>query len=569
MKKISYVLLLLILSISLNVKGATFTNTILNNNGGKDNIEKNQIPKVTESAPRIESYTDNGTTITGLQSAYSSTSTSYYITYAESYSFDSNTGLYTLNNPSVGQYSSIYSTLSNKYVTTLRLSPNNALNPSNYQNSEIVYKISSAIYNTTDSTGQINSSVSSKTYNYDMSDKKMIAMPDNYGTSYIFRGAVDNNWVKLGQYSTDYYQIYKYDETNDVTETLYDSTCIASDTIDCEKIASAGDDIYWKIIRINGDNSIRLVYSGTVPPTKETSIYDVTNYRNIGDDSYNINSDNKAYLGYMYTLNNDHGYTTDSYIKTIIDSWYKNYFKDNSNYLADNGFCNNRTINNNVSESNTYYNITDRMPSYSFYTSNVASLMCQNKNDLFTTKDTNKGNGALTYPVGILNADEILLAGSKFYENSISFSPVIPVGPTMPMMRNNGNFLKNYLYNYSTESKSLETILTMTPEYYSTNNDNGYILINVNGNLTGVSISIGGSIKPVINLSSSLYATGSGTWDDPYIPTFDNPNPDKVEEVIENPKTGITLTSIIILLLITSILVPVTFILKKEKIKKV
>ena len=51
---------------------------------------------------------------------------------------------------------------------------------------------------------------------------------DDYGTSYYFRGAVDNNYIKWG--------------TN-----------------------SSGQDLYWRIIRINGDGSIRMIYQGTAP----------------------------------------------------------------------------------------------------------------------------------------------------------------------------------------------------------------------------------------------------------------------------------------------------------------
>lgn len=59
MKKISYVLLLLILSISLNVKGATFTETILNDNGGKDVISKKGSVDITQQSPIVNSYKES------------------------------------------------------------------------------------------------------------------------------------------------------------------------------------------------------------------------------------------------------------------------------------------------------------------------------------------------------------------------------------------------------------------------------------------------------------------------------------------------------------------------------
>ena len=40
------------------------------------------------------------------------------------------------------------------------------------------------------------------------------------------------------------------------------------------------------------------------------------------------------------------------------------------------------------------------------------SVTCINKNDAFTVNDTTNGNGALNYPVGLLTADELTMAGS-------------------------------------------------------------------------------------------------------------------------------------------------------------
>ena len=57
---------------------------------------------------------------------------------------------------------------------------------------------------------------------------------------------------------------------------------------------------------------------------------------------------------------------------------------------------------------------------YSFLTENTTpTLVCQNANDKFTVS-SNKGNGALTYPVGMITADEIIYAGAdgNFSTNS-------------------------------------------------------------------------------------------------------------------------------------------------------
>ena len=91
------------------------------------------------------------------------------------------------------------------------------------------------------------------------------AAEDDLGTSYYFRGAVDNNWVKFGKDST-------------------------------------GTDMYWRIIRINGDGSIRMIYTGTTAPTESTkvAITGEGTYIGIGDFNDNYSDNGSKYVGYMY-----------------------------------------------------------------------------------------------------------------------------------------------------------------------------------------------------------------------------------------------------------------------------
>ena len=104
--------------------------------------------------------------------------------------------------------------------------------------------------------------------------------------SYYFRGAVDNNWVKFGKDST-------------------------------------GKDIYWRIIRINGDGSIRMIYTGTTAPTESTKVVMTGAGTQIGTSRFYSSYNNPSYVGYMFTEGQQHGNSTDSTIKTAIDNWYK------------------------------------------------------------------------------------------------------------------------------------------------------------------------------------------------------------------------------------------------------
>ena len=76
---------------------------------------------------------------------------------------------------------------------------------------------------------------------------------------------------------------------------------------------------YWRIIRVNEDGSIRMIYNGTSTSTTGSGTQLQTSAFSINSSTYN----NNAYVGYMYTLNNVHGTGTDSGIKKIVDNFYR------------------------------------------------------------------------------------------------------------------------------------------------------------------------------------------------------------------------------------------------------
>ena len=105
--------------------------------------------------------------------------------------------------------------------------------------------------------------------------------------------------------------------------------------------------------------------------------------------------------------------TTDSTIKTAIDTWYAANMTSYTNKLEDTPYCNDRTIYqlngwSPTGSTNSYLYLSPYQRAYSTY---IPSLTC-NTNDAFTVNASN-GNGKLTYPVGLLTADEIMLAGGR------------------------------------------------------------------------------------------------------------------------------------------------------------
>ena len=258
------------------------------------------------------------------------------------------------------------------------------------------------------------------------SDKGMYKAQDDLGTSYYFRGAVDNNWVKYGKYTKDMYN-------------CNNGTISATDTGNsCTKIASSGDDIYWRLIRINGDGSIRMIYSGVTPPTESTKVIKTAD-TSLGKSPFNAKYDSAEYdsaeyVGYMYTIGEQHGTSKSSDIKTYLEDWYANYTDLNKTgtKITDQIYCNDRTVStSDVAYSPTNYTTLTSWNSKGttyYYGTNgrvynnpvSPDYKCPVASDKFTTT-TAKGNGKLSYPVGLITADEITFAGLPARKTNNSF----------------------------------------------------------------------------------------------------------------------------------------------------
>ena len=273
---------------------------------------------------------------------------------------------------------------------------------------------------------------------------------DAYGDSYYYRGNVTNNYVKFA-------------------------------------------DKYWRIVRINGDGTVRVIYDGTSAHANGESSSD----RQIGTSAFNSISNDNAYVGYMYgatgasTYAAAHANTNDSTIKTYIDNWYKTNILGTANeqYLADNVFCNDRSL----AGNNTGTGAGTSTSYYRWYNgpwdsehNNKMLLTCPQQNDAFTVSDTTNGNGALTYPVGLLSADEIALAGGWNEENS-------------------GYYLYSGQVWWASSPFGFNGFGAFVRYVYSNGNANNNYLVDIDS-----------GVRPVFNLKADILAQGSGTASDPY-----------------------------------------------------
>ena len=307
----------------------------------------------------------------------------------------------------------------------------------------------------------------------------LFELSDDYGTSYYFRGNVTNNYVKFGGY-------------------------------------------YWRIVRINGDGSVRMIYAG------DASVIDglvnkaevlangyndsSTKYTQIGTSAFNSSSNDNAYVGYMYgtarsdNYNDTHANTNSSTIKTYLDTWYENNLKNTTyeSYIADTLFCNDRSLGSDEAieyytnnyggtygklgygTNRTLYGGDSRLiEEIELNKGNRASLKCNNKNDAFTVSDTVYGNGNLTYPVGLLTIDEVNIAGGAQGKN----------------------------YNYYLTTGNWYRTGSPRVYYYGVASVHA---VSLGGDLSSDGVGNAFGVRPVINLKSGSLTTGSGTASNPY-----------------------------------------------------
>ena len=107
---------------------------------------------------------------------------------------------------------------------------------------------------------------------------------------------------------------------------------------------------------------------------------------------------------------------TNSAIKTTIDNWYKNNLIAYTSKLADETFCNDRSI-----SSGTGYK-TDSTTLYGSYNRNAnrrtPSLKCAQANDKFKVSNA---SAKLDYPVALITADEMAMAGGVYNTSNTNF----------------------------------------------------------------------------------------------------------------------------------------------------
>ena len=327
------------------------------------------------------------------------------------------------------------------------------------------------------------------------SNAGMYSYTEGTGKTYYYRGAVDNNWVKYGKFKENQiiYRGFRDDTTNTdlwfdgeqvnyidyptlaecQTGVNYDSTY----NYKCKEViyAHKGDDMYWRIIRVDKDNKIKMIYAGSKAPSENTKVAITGANTNMGFTAYNNEYNHAEYVGFQYTVGSQRGTTTNSTIKTYLDNWYTKYFNENigTSRFIKTTFCNDRNT------SSTWASTGSRVD-YAPYTRLSAD----------TPTPTFECNTAdvVTNNFGLITADEVVLAGGKYNTDNSAF------------------YLNNNMAYWAG-----------SPRGFSAGSSDVFALSSIVGLYGGDVSNRRNGARGVVSLSSESKLLGSGKYNDVYV----------------------------------------------------
>ena len=450
-------------------------------------------------------YTYNGYYFPGIKvlEEYNVYETNYY--YGTSITYSSSTGKYTLQNAEQKSWSDNYSTLTGYYTCQ-----------STSTTCSTVYYIAGA----------------TNRFQYVISLSGDVTDPDTQ-TITLGKGITDNGnntytltdivAVKKSDWFTNYNTYKDYYVCRDLTSTTCDSKYIIVSNRDNSYSGGGSPHANYYM---NYDNTFKYVYGNDVTwdGTKYTltDTYTSTNGwsvdRTMAAKKYHYTCLNKTgkcnQVYYVLYFGNDSsiGYmtlssgkkiedaknemftnTTDSKIKQTIDTWYSQNMTSYTEKLEDTIWCNDRTLYSgslagkdvDAGTGSSYFSAYNRI-----YTKSSPSVECPNESrDGFTVSTSFGGNGKLTYPVGLLTADEVMLAGGRRYGYSNS---------------------SYYLYTG-------QKYWTMSPSYFLGSYVSGFDVDSGGCLDLGTFITSNGT-RPSIALSKGTrYSSGDGSFTNPYV----------------------------------------------------
>jgi len=218
----------------------------------------------------------------------------------------------------------------------------------------------------------------------------------------------------------------------------------------------------WRIIRINEDQTIRLITENSIGNEGMVYAFNNVSYKEVT--SISINKDR------MY-------YSSNANIKTTVDDWYNTNIKNTkySNYVSSgNYFCEQAKV---AYQSNLITNSGANMILYSSYKPNFKCIF------------DNNGKGIVNSNIGLISYDELLFSQRyNSWLNTSTFTDFWTMSPAGAYYSGTSSMHNSaYVWGWNTSS-----ILRMDVSYSR-------------------------SIRPVINLVDDTLVKGKGTSIDPYV----------------------------------------------------
>ena len=343
--------------------------------------------------------------IISLEVPVDDTYKNYYWTYSSSYSVDAETGNYTLTDPVVSslQFKDMYNDLVGKYIASSTISRNckeTQIIAENTKNLNDIYKVITA----TESKliiKRIHQGVSE-------SEKSLSLTEDDYGLSYYYRGDIKDNYVNFA-------------------------------------------DMCWRIIRIQGDGSIKLILEDQ-NTTCNSESYDGNWSLGISNYGYSTvgNHKQKAYLNPVDDKENS--------MVQLFENFQESKLSDYKKYLKAGDWC----INTNGYDYNTHNKLSDEEVNNnynsmtSFYYEPGLRIISNTLKINYKCNDTvlTKFSDDKEMYVGTFTFDEILGAGAKtekinynlYFLNDFSDEQIKAVSSISLYKNNAGSDFKIY-YN--------------------------------------------------------------------------------------------------------------------------
>ena len=308
---------------------------------------------------------------------------------------------------------------------------------------------------------------------------------DDYGTSYYFRGRVDNNYV---QFANKCWRIVRVAGDNTIKLTLFSDNTMLS-TEPC-----SDTNTIFKPINPDMPEGDNIEYEDSnVGAFAQISDYNYKSY-------FNSKSSDNAYVGFKYGTVGASSYTgahenlNESDVLHFLNYWFEtqNDFSQFSDQIADTEWCADKTISSTAfdpwnhspnglgyAKNNTYYGAMTRLVSSTGRIGGTGpSLKCSGRFSKINSK------------VGLLAADEVVFAG---YGYSASYS-------SSYLSENTGS---NYCW------------WTMTPASHLSGESK--VFVACYDNFSSYSVSSKLAVRPAISLKKSVLSTGNGTREDPFV----------------------------------------------------